>query len=70
MTRLYSDAQILVYFFQQRILEAEIEGFLLRTARWTSQWFNKPKFHTFLHISVALALLSSSQQKLLNLSMP
>ena len=50
MTRLCSDAQILIYFLQQRILEAEIEGFLLRTARWTSQWFNKPKFHIFLHL--------------------
>jgi hypothetical protein len=41
---------ITFYFPQQRILEAEIEGFLLRTARWTSQWFNKPKFHIFLHL--------------------
>ncbi|KAF8803001.1 hypothetical protein BYT27DRAFT_7110917 [Phlegmacium glaucopus] len=33
------------------ILNAEIEGFLLRTALWTNQWFNKPKFHIFIHLT-------------------
>ena len=43
---------IFIHFFptNQHILEEEIEGFLLRTARWTSQWFNKPKVHIFIHL--------------------
>jgi hypothetical protein len=32
-------------------LNTEIEGFLLRTALWTNQWFNKPKFHIFIHLT-------------------
>jgi hypothetical protein len=32
-------------------LNTEIEGFLLRTALWTNQWFNKPKFHIFVHLT-------------------
>ena len=35
----------------QEILNTEIEGFLLRTALWTNQWFNKPKFHIFVHLT-------------------
>ncbi|KAE9396390.1 hypothetical protein BT96DRAFT_824723, partial [Gymnopus androsaceus JB14] len=31
-------------------LEHEIDHFLLCAARWTSRWFNKPKFHIFLHL--------------------
>ncbi|KAJ3509457.1 hypothetical protein NLJ89_g5213 [Agrocybe chaxingu] len=33
-----------------KVLEMEIDAFLLRTARWTTQWFNKPKFHLLLHL--------------------
>jgi len=32
------------------LLEREISDFLLRTARWTTGWFNKPKFHIILHL--------------------
>ena len=32
-------------------MDSEIEGFLLRTALWTNQWFNKPKFHIFIHLT-------------------
>ena len=39
-----------IFLIWQHILEAEIEGFLLWTAHWTSQWFNKLKFHIFLHL--------------------
>jgi hypothetical protein len=35
----------------QLTLNHEIEGFLLRTALWTNQWFNKPKFHIFIHLT-------------------
>ncbi|RXW14525.1 hypothetical protein EST38_g11326 [Candolleomyces aberdarensis] len=31
-------------------LEFEIEQFLLRTARWTGAWFNKPKFRILVHL--------------------
>ncbi|THV04279.1 hypothetical protein K435DRAFT_817010 [Dendrothele bispora CBS 962.96] len=31
-------------------LKAEIEHFLLCTARWTVRWFNKPKFHILVHL--------------------
>ncbi|KAF8164203.1 hypothetical protein BJ912DRAFT_1150335 [Pholiota molesta] len=31
-------------------LEHEIHHFLLQTARWTCGWFNKAKFHIFLHL--------------------
>ncbi|KAK7684300.1 hypothetical protein QCA50_012624 [Cerrena zonata] len=31
-------------------LERSIEDFLLATAIWNPQWFNKPKFHIILHI--------------------
>ncbi|KAJ7147561.1 hypothetical protein C8R43DRAFT_889965, partial [Mycena crocata] len=32
------------------LLTQEIDNFLLCAARWTSRWFNKPKFHIFLHL--------------------
>ncbi|KAI0629204.1 hypothetical protein C8Q77DRAFT_1161385 [Trametes polyzona] len=31
-------------------LNDAVEDFLLSTALWTSQWFNKPKFHLFVHL--------------------
>ncbi|EED83930.1 predicted protein [Postia placenta Mad-698-R] len=31
-------------------LEKEIQHFMLCMARWTIRWFNKPKFHIFLHL--------------------
>ncbi|KAK1235606.1 hypothetical protein PQX77_001159 [Marasmius sp. AFHP31] len=31
-------------------LKAEINVFLLRTAKWSGRWFNKPKFHILLHL--------------------
>ncbi|OBZ73705.1 hypothetical protein A0H81_06579, partial [Grifola frondosa] len=31
-------------------IEKEIQHFLLCAARWTSCWFNKPKFHIFVHL--------------------
>ena len=34
----------------QKLLESEIEHFLVCTARWTCRWFNKPKFHIFVHL--------------------
>jgi len=33
------------------LLDREIEHFLLCAARWTIRWFNKPKFHIFLHLT-------------------
>ncbi|KAH9945634.1 hypothetical protein B0H21DRAFT_693918 [Amylocystis lapponica] len=32
------------------LLEKEIQYFLLCAARWTTRWFNKPKFHILLHL--------------------
>jgi hypothetical protein len=32
------------------LLEQEISAFLVRTARWSLDWFNKPKFHIVLHL--------------------
>ncbi|TEB24421.1 hypothetical protein FA13DRAFT_1638766, partial [Coprinellus micaceus] len=32
------------------LLKVEIHQFLLRTARWTGRWFNKPKFHILVHL--------------------
>ncbi|PPQ87558.1 hypothetical protein CVT24_012104 [Panaeolus cyanescens] len=32
------------------LLAHEIQQFLLRTARWTASWFNKPKFHIIVHL--------------------
>ncbi|KAF8192221.1 hypothetical protein K438DRAFT_1762221 [Mycena galopus ATCC 62051] len=32
------------------LLTKEIEHFLLCAARWTNRWFNKPKFHIFVHL--------------------
>ena len=34
----------------QTLLDHEIKHFLLCAARWTTRWFNKPKFHIFLHL--------------------
>ncbi len=33
----------------QTLLEHEIDVFLLHVAKWTCQWFNKPKFHILLY---------------------
>ncbi|KAG6819617.1 hypothetical protein H0H93_010245 [Arthromyces matolae] len=33
-----------------KTLETAIDEFLLRVAHWTPRWFNKPKFHIFLHL--------------------
>ncbi|THU99664.1 hypothetical protein K435DRAFT_818510 [Dendrothele bispora CBS 962.96] len=33
-----------------RILEHEIDHFLLCASQWTCRWFNKPKFHIFVHL--------------------
>ncbi|KAJ3765406.1 hypothetical protein FB446DRAFT_795079 [Lentinula raphanica] len=35
-----------------KLLEHEIEYFLLRVAQWTSRWFNKPKFHILVHLAL------------------
>ena len=35
---------------QQR-LESRVYDFLAATALWTTRWFNKPKFHLFLHLA-------------------
>ncbi|KAJ7157732.1 hypothetical protein C8R46DRAFT_1355172 [Mycena filopes] len=32
------------------LLTKEIEHFRLCAARWTNRWFNKPKFHIFVHL--------------------
>ncbi|KAJ7753154.1 hypothetical protein B0H14DRAFT_3096750 [Mycena olivaceomarginata] len=32
------------------LLTKEIEHFLLCAARWTNRWFNKPRFHIFVHL--------------------
>ncbi|KAL6306470.1 hypothetical protein BKA93DRAFT_840752 [Sparassis latifolia] len=32
------------------VLEHEMRHFMLCAARWTIRWFNKPKFHIFLHL--------------------
>ncbi|PPQ86779.1 hypothetical protein CVT24_004666, partial [Panaeolus cyanescens] len=32
------------------LLTHAIQQFLLRTARWTASWFNKPKFHIIVHL--------------------
>ncbi|KAJ7135127.1 hypothetical protein C8R46DRAFT_1362251, partial [Mycena filopes] len=32
------------------LLTKEIEHFLLCAAKWTNRWFNKPKFHIFVHL--------------------
>ncbi|KIM36126.1 hypothetical protein M413DRAFT_31880 [Hebeloma cylindrosporum] len=33
-----------------KLLESKIEHFLLCAAWWTCRWFNKPKFHIFVHL--------------------
>ena len=35
---------------QQHRLKDAIDDFLAATALWTTQWFNKPKFHLFAHL--------------------
>ena len=35
---------------QQTNLKNSITDFLLATALWNPQWFNKPKFHLFVHL--------------------
>ncbi|KAK6985105.1 hypothetical protein R3P38DRAFT_2805837 [Favolaschia claudopus] len=32
------------------LVTKEIDNFLLCAAKWTTRWFNKPKFHIFLHL--------------------
>ncbi|KAJ7603168.1 hypothetical protein DFH06DRAFT_941468, partial [Mycena polygramma] len=32
------------------LLTKEIDHFLVCAAKWTNRWFNKPKFHIFLHL--------------------
>lgn len=39
----------------QRLLEDEIHQFLLNTARWSSAWFSKPKFHILVHLPQHIA---------------
>jgi hypothetical protein len=34
----------------QKTLQREIEHFLLMTAKWSCDWFNKSKFHVILHL--------------------
>ncbi|TBU25646.1 hypothetical protein BD311DRAFT_852410, partial [Dichomitus squalens] len=34
----------------ERRLQSAVEDFLFCTALWTTQWFNKPKFHLFVHL--------------------
>src|SRR5882762_9776230 len=41
---------ILIHCRSQALLDHEIKHFLLCAARWTTRWFNKPKFHIFLHL--------------------
>ncbi|KAJ3897384.1 hypothetical protein F5879DRAFT_996133 [Lentinula edodes] len=33
-----------------KLLEDEIEQFLLHAAKWSIRWFNKPKFHILVHL--------------------
>jgi hypothetical protein len=40
----------LTYVKTQATLEYEIQQFLIRTAKWTAAWFNKPKFHILVHL--------------------
>jgi hypothetical protein len=40
----------LTYLRTQELLNHEISHFLLCAARWTIRWFNKPKFHIFVHL--------------------
>ena len=41
---------MLIHRHSQALLDHEIKYFLLCAARWTTRWFNKPKFHIFLHL--------------------
>ncbi|KAJ3824671.1 hypothetical protein F5880DRAFT_353082 [Lentinula raphanica] len=56
-----------------RTLEQEVDHFLLCVARWTSRWFNKPKFHILVHLALHIrrfgpAMLFATE--VLNRSMP
>src|ERR1700735_5106499 len=42
---------MLIHHRSQALLDHEIKHFLLCAARWTTRWFNKPKFHIFLHLT-------------------
>jgi hypothetical protein len=42
---------MLIHHCFQALLDHEIKHFLLCAARWTTCWFNKPKFHIFLHLT-------------------
>ncbi|TFY59665.1 hypothetical protein EVJ58_g5640 [Rhodofomes roseus] len=47
-------------------LESRVYDFLAATALWTTRWFNKPKFHLFLHLMLHIkrfgpALLCSTE---------
>src|ERR1700679_117099 len=42
---------LLIISSTQKLLDHEIQHFLLCAARWTIRWFNKPKFHIFLHLT-------------------
>ena len=42
---------MLIHHHSQALLDHEIKHFLLCAARWTTRWFNKPKFHIFLHLT-------------------
>lgn len=44
------DQSMLLSYFLQVLLTREVNYFLTCTARWTSRWFNKPKFHILLHL--------------------
>ncbi|KAL0570902.1 hypothetical protein V5O48_011057 [Marasmius crinis-equi] len=41
-------------------LTNEIENFLLHAAKWSIQWFNKPKFHILLHLPEHIRRLGPS----------
>ena len=54
LVRFISRIRFLSYlklFLMQELLEAAVQEFLARTAKWTPQWFNKPKFHILLHLT-------------------
>lgn len=38
------------WFSYKLLLKQEISVFLIRTAQWSLDWFNKPKFHVILHL--------------------
>jgi hypothetical protein len=42
---------MLICSYFRNLLDHEIKHFLLCAARWTTRWFNKPKYHIFLHLT-------------------